>query len=680
MKTCPQCDSGYPDSHTTCPTHGLPLNEIRDLRPGMVIHQSYRILRKLGQGGMGAVYLAQHILMNEPQALKFLSSELSQDQAFTARFLREVRTLRQIRHKNVVDAGNLEPAEDGTLFFSMEFVDGPDLRAFLRNARFHSAEYLAALYQGTTSVVPNKQQIEARALAPDGSLPVPLALSIARQIAAGLGAAHLKGMVHRDIKPENILMARDGGAWLPKIADFGIVATKESSTAYTRTGGTLLTMAYAAPEQWRGTPAAELDGRTDLYALGGLLYEMLTGQTAFHAENYEGWARQHQTTPPPPPSTLRPDLANWLGLDTLVLRLLAKDRNHRPKDVAEVIGLIDAMQYVVPKVRRKPEREKTVRDLGIEPIIEEGKRTPHRRLWVGLFTIPLLLVALMIGIYFFGSEELKQYVFRNLPVTFPLQYAMEQRGIAFYNQKRYSEASPLLDQACSGGSGEACNDLGILYHSENGVVQDSHRAVELFSKSCDVGHARGCNNLGNNYSNGRGVKLDYSRAVTLYSKSCNMGEAIGCFNLGNMYDLGKGVAKDVSRAATLYAEACDGGYAPGCTLLGIMYYFGDTGIAKDDNRAVTLLSKACDGGEGGGCSTLGSMYDNGVGVIEDKSHAAALYKKGCDASSAIGCTALGLLYSTGDGVQQDSEKARQLVTKGCTLGDKTACDLLKKYP
>src|ERR1035437_5447264 len=134
MKTCPQCSTGYPDNHTTCPVRGVLLNEIRDLRPGMIIRNPYRIVRKLGQGGMGAVYLAQHTLMNEPQALKFLSSELSHDEAFTARFLREVRTLRQIRHKNVVDAGNLEPAEDGTLFFSMEFVDGPDLRAFLNDA------------------------------------------------------------------------------------------------------------------------------------------------------------------------------------------------------------------------------------------------------------------------------------------------------------------------------------------------------------------------------------------------------------------------------------------------------------------------------------------------------------------------------------------------------------------
>ncbi|MGO9638644.1 MAG: serine/threonine-protein kinase, partial [Terracidiphilus sp.] len=196
-----------------------------------------------------------------------------------------------------------------------------------------------------------------------GSLPVPLALSIARQIAEGLGAAHSKGMVHRDIKPENILMARDAAAWLPTIADFGIVATKESSTAYTRTGGTLLTMAYAAPEQWRGTPAAELDGRTDLYALGGLLYEMLTGQTPFHAENYEGWARQHHAIPPQPPSTLRPDLANWLGLDTLVLRLLAKDRNDRPKDVSELLGLLDAVRLVSPEANRETVSENNVQKL-----------------------------------------------------------------------------------------------------------------------------------------------------------------------------------------------------------------------------------------------------------------------------------------------------------------------------
>ena len=295
---------------------------------------------------MGAVYLAQHTLMDEPRALKFLSPELGKDQAFTNRFLREVRTLRQVRNRNVVDCGDLEQAEDESLFFSMEFVGGPDLSGLLSEA---------------------PQPFD-----------VGLALAIARGIAQGLGAAHSRGMVHRDIKPENILMAREGDEWVPKIADFGIVATKENSRAYTRTGGSLLTMAYAAPEQWRGTPAAELDGRTDLYALGGVLYEMLTGQTAFEAENYEGWAEQHRNVAPRPPSTLRPDLAEWRGLDALVLRLLAKDAGQRPRDVADLLGQLDAVQWIEPKKRRKTAVERPPVERS-ETTVERSQPEPSKR-------------------------------------------------------------------------------------------------------------------------------------------------------------------------------------------------------------------------------------------------------------------------------------------------------------
>ena len=312
MKICPLCESGYHDSHTTCPKHGGLLSEIRDLKPGMLIRDTYRVVKKLGKGGMGAVYLTHHTLMDEPRALKFLSQELSDDESFTGRFLREVRTLRQVRNKNVVDCGDPERAEDGSLFFSMEFVEGPTLRDFLKTA--------------------------------PRPFDVSLAIEITRGIAEGLGAAHSKGIIHRDIKPENILMARVDGQWVPKIVDFGIVATKESSQQ-TRTGSMLLTMAYAAPEQWIGTRAADLDGRTDLYALGGVLFEMLVGHTVFEAENYHGWAQKHLNTPPVAPSTYRRDLVKWRGLDTLVLGLLAKDVNQRPQNVAELLSLLSAIVY-----------------------------------------------------------------------------------------------------------------------------------------------------------------------------------------------------------------------------------------------------------------------------------------------------------------------------------------------
>ena len=312
MKTCPQCDTGYPDSQTSCPTHGVLLNEIRDLKPGMLIRGTYRIVRKLGQGGMGTVYLAQHTLLNEPRALKFLSQELTEDDDSTGRFLQEVRTLRQVRNRNVVDCGDPERAEDGSLFFSMEYVDGPSLTQYMKQS-------------------PELMDVET-------------VLAIAWGIANGLGAAHAKGLVHRDIKPDNVLMAREGGALVPKIADFGLVATKKSSQM-TRTGNLLLTMVFAAPEQWIGTRAADLDGRTDFYALGGVLFQMLTGQPPFYGENYHEYAQKHLNTPPAAPSSIRPELANWRGLDPFVLRLLAKDRSDRPQDVAELLSLLEAVVY-----------------------------------------------------------------------------------------------------------------------------------------------------------------------------------------------------------------------------------------------------------------------------------------------------------------------------------------------
>lgn len=312
MKICPHCEAGYPDELTTCPLHGGLLSEIRDLKPDMLVRGTYRIVRKLSQGGMGNVYLAEHILLKELQVLKFLPSRLHRDKEWTDRFVREVRTLRQIHHPNVVAAGNLEPAEDGTLFFSMEYVDGPNLMELYRHA--------------------------------PKPFDVAVALTIIRGATEGLGAAHAVGVVHRDVKPENILIAHERDRLVPKLADFGIVATQDV-TRLTQGGATLLTPQFAAPEQWVGTPTAEIDGRTDLYALGGVLFEILTGRCAFEASKYQDWATQHLYSTPVKPSTLRRELAHWRGLDELVLQLLAKDPNDRPQDVRELLALLKQIDY-----------------------------------------------------------------------------------------------------------------------------------------------------------------------------------------------------------------------------------------------------------------------------------------------------------------------------------------------
>jgi serine/threonine-protein kinase len=315
MKTCPLCEKSWPSQHATCPTDGAMLIDSRELEPGTLIRGKYRIVRQLGRGGMGTVYQAEHILLGRQRALKFISSELSQDATFLRRFRREAQAATELLHPNVVQVVDLDQAEDGSPYIAMEYVEGPDLR--------HA---LAA-----------------------GPFSVERALAIARGIALGLGAAHAKGIVHRDVKPENILLAHGPNSEeIPKLLDFGIAAMKETATAVSHTHGLMLTPPYAAPEQWKGMAAEELDGRTDLYALGGVLYEMLTGQTPFHAHNTEGWLYQHLHEQPQPPSTLRPELANWPGLDALVLRLLAKDRDQRFPSAA---GLLEALTLAPSEAR-----------------------------------------------------------------------------------------------------------------------------------------------------------------------------------------------------------------------------------------------------------------------------------------------------------------------------------------
>jgi serine/threonine protein kinase len=601
MKLCPQCDTGYPDRHTTCPTHGVLLNEIRDLKPGMVIHHSYRIVRKLGQGGMGAVYLAHHTLMDEPRALKFLSSELSNDQAFTRRFLREVRTLRQVRNKNVVECGDLERAEDDSLFFSMEFVDGPDLRAFYRDA---------------------SKPFEVR-----------LALDITRSIAEGLGAAHVMGMVHRDIKPENILITRDGNGWIPKIADFGIVATKENSSLYTLTGYTMLTMAYAAPEQWCGMRAADLDGRTDIYALGGVLFEMLTGQKVFNGESYESWAELHKNVAPAAPSALRPELANWKGLDALVLRMLAKNREQRPNDVQVLLSLIDAIVNtppIAPRVTRV-ETQLLSQESEPEPKLRRGISRPL--VAAALSLLAVVAVAVLVNIVSGSSENStappptarrstsdQPSDATGQPTTTdqpqpkheakPDIAAIAKKGEALYLKGPTSEAAPLLDQACSGGNGYSCSLLAELYYQGNGVASDTVRAVSLDTRACKLGDGRACDGLGNRYGSGIGVTESQRLAEEFHRK-----------------------------ASVLFTKACDAGNGDACVDLGIQYYAGPAGIPQDHPRALALFSKACDADNVGGCSVLASNYEKGEGVEKDTEKARQLWVRVCALQHEAECSA-----------------------------------------
>jgi len=275
---------------------------------GAVLADRYQIIRRIGEGGMGAVYEAKHTVIGKRVAVKVLLEKFLAKSDFVARLLQEARLASSIGHEHIVDVTDFGTTSDGRSFVVMEFLDG---------------ESLAELAMR------------------DAPLPIERSLGIARQVASALGAAHAKGIFHRDVKPENIYLVKRGDADFVKVVDFGISkAVKpggdEGGESYrlTHTGLLLGTPLYMSPEQARGEE--DLDHRVDIWALGVLLYECLTGEVPFRASNYLGIISQVLTHVPTPPSKLRPELGISDAVEAVVMRAMEKDRAGRYQTMAEL--------------------------------------------------------------------------------------------------------------------------------------------------------------------------------------------------------------------------------------------------------------------------------------------------------------------------------------------------------
>jgi eukaryotic-like serine/threonine-protein kinase len=273
---------------------------------GPLLKNRYRLGRVLGRGGMCIVYQAWDTKLNRDVAIKRLEPPLNQDPRTRARFDREGRALARLSHPNVVtliDRGSTET--DDYLVF--EYVEGRSLKEMVK----------------------------------EGPLDVAEAGRILGQVAEGLAAAHQAGIVHRDVKPQNILMDRQGHA---KITDFGI-ATGPDWTRVTKAGSIIGSARYMSPEQVRSKP---VDARSDIYSLGIVMYEMLTGHPPFDGANMPEIARQHLNNPPPPLSEVRSDLPP--GLDKIVMRCLEKLPEDRFVSMDELLGaLIGIGLYALPR-------------------------------------------------------------------------------------------------------------------------------------------------------------------------------------------------------------------------------------------------------------------------------------------------------------------------------------------
>jgi len=273
---------------------------------GATLAERYEIVRRIGEGGMGAVYEARHSIIGKRVAIKVLLEKFLENEEFIARLLQEARLASSIGHQNIVDVTDFGTTRDGRAFVVMEYLEGEPLSELIMR---------------------------------DAPLPVERSLAIVKQVSSALGAAHNKGIVHRDVKPENVYLVRRSDQDFVKVVDFGVskaVHTQEEGSEWqrlTRTGAVLGTPLFMSPEQAAGKE--DIDARADIWSTALILYECLTGELPFRGTNYLGVIAQIQSKEVQPPSALRPELGIPQAVDRMVMHGLEKDRAQRYQDMAD---------------------------------------------------------------------------------------------------------------------------------------------------------------------------------------------------------------------------------------------------------------------------------------------------------------------------------------------------------
>lgn len=305
MNICMSCGSPSPSSGGQCPRCGARSYQREDKLIGTTIADKYLLESKLGTGGMCEVYRARHVVIGKEVAVKILRPELAADPMIAERFEQEARAASRIRHPNAIDVNDFGVADGTTPYIVMELVDGKTVGQLLRES---------------------------------GQFSVERAVNILRQVCSALESAHMAGVIHRDIKPDNIMIAEyEGGDWV-EVCDFGVAKIQEDvnrRAALTGANFILGTPRYMSPEQCEERP---VDARSDIYSLGVVLYEMLTGEAPFEG-NSTRLLVAHTFETPPLIRSKRPDLP--ADLEAVVMRALDKDPARRPQSAAEFFQAVE---------------------------------------------------------------------------------------------------------------------------------------------------------------------------------------------------------------------------------------------------------------------------------------------------------------------------------------------------
>jgi dienelactone hydrolase/predicted Ser/Thr protein kinase len=401
--TCPKCQAENPETKQFCGDCGTPLPSLKTAHPdvtetlqtlfkelttGSTFAGRYQVIEELGKGGMGKVYKVLDKDIEEKIALKLLKPEVAADEELVQRFRNELKTARRIIHKNVCRMFDLGKAE-GTHFITMEYVPGENLKSFIRRS---------------------------------GQLTIGKTVSIARQVCEGLREAHRLGIVHRDLKPQNIMIDVDGNV---RIMDFGIARSLKSES-FTGKGVIIGTPEYMSPEQVDGQDA---DRRSDIYSLGIVLYEMVTGQPPFGGDSTLGIALRQKTEFPSEPKKINVSVPE--GLNRLIMKCLDKDPAKRYQNAEELLLEFDGLERAISTTEKAVSLDKP------HPSRDITVRFRFKRYWLAA----LALIALVLGFFavkFFNHQSKVRWA-RGKAVPEIMEFIQKGSYLEAFNEAKQAE-------------------------------------------------------------------------------------------------------------------------------------------------------------------------------------------------------------------------------------------------
>jgi len=613
QKNCSKCGQDYAGDTSICPEDGFPLvlvkaADISEIEMGT----RYEFLELLGQGGMGAVYKARHTIMERTVAIKLLLADISKDPQAMMRFQVEARAASILSHPHIVTIFEFDFTKNGLPFLVMEYLPGETLQQALQQRK---------------------------------NLPWQLTVPIFLQICDAVSHAHLRNVVHRDLKPSNVMLTTDDAHRSQvKLLDFGIAklfaAPGKTAMRLTKTGELFGSPLYMSPEQCMGQ---SIDARADIYSLGCMMYETLSGVAPVSGKNLLALVYAHLHDEPKPLAKVSPEIVIAEELEAIVHKAMKKDPADRYESVRDLLTALEKFYF-----DRMPaaglERGGIVAGGTIGSPGTQGSGSSKGS-----------------GTQGSGSTQGSGGTY-----DFFTNACDESQGVEELAPQPSDKLNE-LEQRATAGDAEGQYELGCFYYEGAMLDRDLEKSFFWHSKAAAQKYVQSICWIGILYRDAQGVEQNYDQAIKYFQEGASLEDAQSQFFLAQMYESGRGVDLDFDMAAYWYRKSAQKDHVASMAALAKLYQSG-TGVDANEKKAAQWFLKAAEKGDADSQNEMGKRYAAGNGVTQNLPKAASWYLCAAQQGQADAKVNVAHCYANGEGIPKDQKEALMWMTYAAQAG------------